>query len=243
MPAPFAGLEDYFKEIRDYAPDIMGMTSYTPFLSTLHKHSNILRRHLPDAAMVVGGPHPSVWPEWTLKNMPQFDYAMQGEADRSIVDFADMISGKKPEQNVPGLVYRKGKDVIVNERETIKDLNELPQIDRSFLDRYYKEGMYWHMAARGATDMMISSRGCPYDCSFCFKVEKKYRFRNVDHLMPEFEALRRRGIKSIHVQDDAFTANKKRCIEVADALVKGKYKFEFKVRSRVNSVNEEILLQ
>jgi len=238
---PFTEIEDYFMEVGDYAPDIVGMTSYTPYIGTLHKHTKILRRHVPNAVMIVGGSHPTVWPEWTLKNMPQFDYAMQGEADRSVVDFAGMISGKKQEQDVPGLVYRKGKDVTVNKRDTIKDLNELPQTDRSFLDRYYERRMYWHMAARGALDMMISSRGCPYDCSFCFKLEKKYRFRNVDHLMVEFEALRKRGIKSVHIQDDAFTANRKRCIEVADALVKGRYKFDIKVRSRVNSINEEIL--
>jgi len=59
--------------------------------------------------------------------------------------------------------------------------------------------------------------------------------------MEEFEDLKRRGIKSIHIQDDAFTANKKRCLEIAENLSKGKYGFEVKIRSRVNSIDEEIL--
>jgi radical SAM superfamily enzyme YgiQ (UPF0313 family) len=109
------------------------------------------------------------------------------------------------------------------------------------LDEYYRQRLYWDMAARGAVDMMITSRGCPCDCSFCFKVDRTYRFRSVEHVMTEFESLRRRGVRSVHIQDDAFTANRQRCLEIAEALIRGKYRFELKVRSRVNAVDEELL--
>ena len=191
--------------------------------------------------MVVGGAHPTVWPEWSLRNMPHFDYAMQGECDRSIITFANMLAGKCGEPDVPGLVYRVGNEIRKNEKDYIDNLDKLPQADRSFLDNYYQSGMYWDMAAKGNLDVIITSRGCPYNCSFCFKVEKKYRFRSAEHVMAEFENLKKRGIKSVHIQDDAFTAHKNRCLEIADALIKGKYNFELKVRSRVNSIDEEIL--
>jgi radical SAM superfamily enzyme YgiQ (UPF0313 family) len=89
--------------------------------------------------------------------------------------------------------------------------------------------------------MMITSRGCPFDCSFCFKVERAYRFRSVDMVMAEFDVLKSRGVRAIHIMDDAFTANKKRCFAIADALIEGKYRFRLKVRSRVNVVDEELL--
>lgn len=237
----FSGIEAYFEGIGRYNPDIVGLTCYTPYVSTFHRNTQILRRHVPNAAMIVGGAHPSVWPQWTLTNMPQFDYAMQGEADRSVIAFAEMIAGRRDAGDVPGLVYRADGDIRANDRDAIKDLNELPQVDRSFLDEYYKERMYWDMAARGRLDMMITSRGCPYACAFCGKIERKYRFRSADHVMTEFDALRSRGVRSIHIQDDAFTANRKRCLEIAEALVRGRYRFDLKVRSRVNSVDEEML--
>jgi anaerobic magnesium-protoporphyrin IX monomethyl ester cyclase len=196
---------------------------------------------VPNAALVVGGAHPTVWPQWSLENMPQFDYAMAGEADRSVIAFADMLAGKRSEAEVPGLVYRRGGDIHANERPFVENLDELPQVRRSFLDRYYRQGRYWDMAARGNLDMMITSRGCPYSCSFCFKLERKYRYRGVDHLMAEFEELHRRGVRWIHVQDDAFTASRKRCFAVAEKLIEHKYKFRLKVRSRVNNVNAELL--
>lgn len=236
-------IDEYFREIAAFSPDIVGLTAYTPQISTFHQLTTALRRFVPNSVMVMGGAHATVWPERALLEMPQFDYAMQGECDRSLVDFVQMVDGKRKENEVRGLVYRKNGAILKNPRDVVEKLDDLPQPDRTFLDRYYAKNMYWDMAARGKLDMMISSRGCPYDCNFCFKVERKYRFRTTEHVMAEFEELRRRGVTSIHVQDDAFTVHKKRCIEITAALIKGNYKFDLKVRSRVNTINEEMLRQ
>ena len=237
----FSGIDGFFSEIKDFNPRIVGLTCYTPYVALFYRITKNLRKYIPNAVMVVGGAHPSVWPEWTLENMPHFDYAMQGECDRSILLFAEMIDGTRKETDVPGLVYRDGKNILKNERDFIKDLDELPQVDRSFLDRYYKSRMYWDMASCGKLDIMITSRGCPYSCTFCYKVEKKYRLRSAEHVMTEFEYLKNRNIKSIHIQDDAFTANKTRCMKIADKLIEGRYRFELKVRGRVDSIDEEML--
>ncbi len=125
---PFSQIETLFKEVGDYQPDVVGLTSYTPYLRSFHAHTTALRAHVPDAAMVVGGAHPTVWPEWTLHKMPQFDYAMQGECDRSIVTLIKMIDGSEREEDVPGLVYRRGKDVVANKRDFIADIDELPPV-------------------------------------------------------------------------------------------------------------------
>ena len=228
-------------EIAGYRPDLVGLTSYTPYLGPFHKLTAALRSHVRDAAMVVGGAHPTAWPEWTLQRMPQFDYAMVGECDRAIVCLAEMVAGKRKQSDVPGLVYHRAGHVLVNDLDFIDDLDGLPQIQRGFLDRYYRHKMYWDMAAKGKLDMMITSRGCPYRCTFCFKVEPRFRCRSPHHVMAEFDTLRDRGVRSIHIQDDAFTANKRRCIEICDELTRRKYRFELKVRSRVNSIDEDIL--
>jgi anaerobic magnesium-protoporphyrin IX monomethyl ester cyclase len=237
----FRNIDPFFREIADFNPSAVGLTCYTPYIGRFHELTTRLRSFVPNSALIVGGAHSTVWPQWSLKTMPQFDYAMVGEADRSIVEFAEMLDGKRSEADIPGLVYRCAGAIHANERQLIKELDVLPQVRRSLLNRYYQEGRYWDMAARGNLDMMITSRGCPYSCSFCFKLERKYRYRGVEHLMIEFEELRRRGVRSIHIQDDAFTANGKRCLAVAEELIKGKYRFELKIRSRVNNVNAELL--
>jgi anaerobic magnesium-protoporphyrin IX monomethyl ester cyclase len=240
----FSKIDEFFREIAEFSPDAVGLTCYTPYLKRFNQQTAALRKFVPKAVMVVGGGHPSVWPSETLEQMPHIDYAMQGECDQAIVGFAQMLQGNRQEHEVPGLVFRKNGEIRVNPRDTIiTDLDQLPQINRGFLDRYYRQRMYWDMAAKGRLDMMISSRGCPYDCSFCFKVERSYRFRSVDHVMAEFEELRRRGVRSIHIQDDAFTVYKKRCMAITEELIKGRYGFDLKVRSRVNTIDESLLRQ
>ncbi|MDZ7615463.1 MAG: radical SAM protein [Patescibacteria group bacterium] len=238
---PFAGIDAFFREVGEYRPDLVGLTSYTPYLGPFHKLTKELRSHVKDAVMVVGGAHPTAWPEWTLQKMPQFDYAMAGECDRAIVSLARMVGGEGSEANVPGLVFRQEGTVRVNECDVIDSLDDLPQVRREYLDEYYRRKMYWDMAGRGKLDMMITSRGCPYRCSFCFKVAPRFRCRSAPHVLEEFEMLKRRGVRSIHVQDDAFTANKRRCIDICDELIRRRYRFDLKVRSRVNSVDEELL--
>lgn len=238
----FAEIGDYFKEVAAFAPHVIGLTSYTPYIKSFHRLTRELRRAVPDGTlMVVGGPHPTVWPQWTLEKMPQFDYAVCGEADRAMGRLVQMLDGKASAESVPGLVAREDGRIRVNPRDEIVALDSLPQVRRSFLDRYYKRQMYWDMAARAPLDMMITSRGCPYSCTFCFKVEKKWRFRGAEHVLAEFEELARRGVRSVHVQDDAFTANRKRCLEICRGLISARFRFELKVRSRVNNVDADLL--
>ncbi|MGO9084337.1 MAG: B12-binding domain-containing radical SAM protein [Candidatus Sulfotelmatobacter sp.] len=239
--APFSRLEAYYEEIRDFRPGLIGMACFTPYVAILNHVSRGLRKAVPDAAMVIGGYHPTILAAASLETMPQFDYAMQGECDRSIIDLARMIDGECGPEAVAGLVYRDGTGIRMNRRDEIRDLDSLPVPDRSFLDRYYRQGFYGYVAVASKIDLMITSRGCPYECSFCFKVERRYRFRGVDSVMAEFDLLKSRGIKHVHIMDDAFTANKKRCHAIADRLIAGKYGFRLKVRSRVNSVDEELL--
>jgi anaerobic magnesium-protoporphyrin IX monomethyl ester cyclase len=238
---PFSNINQYYREIQKYTPDVIGMTCCTLYLSHFNMLSKALRAYLPKTAIVAGGYHPTAWPAWTLENMPHIDYVIKGEGDRAVLFLAEMLTGKRSEQTVPGLVYRKGDAIGENQQDAIENLDALPQLDRSLLEPYYRSGIYWHMAARGTLDSMITSRGCPYHCKFCFKIEKKYRCRSVDHVMIEFDDLKRRGISSIHIQDESFTAYKERCTLIADYLIKGNYGFELKVRSRVSSIDEEFL--
>jgi radical SAM superfamily enzyme YgiQ (UPF0313 family) len=240
--APFASMDGFFREIDEYGPGLIGLSCFTPYIQLFHRVTTALRKAVRGGAMVVGGYHSTIWPEWCLQKLPQFDYAMQGECDRAVVQLAEFVEGTRRAEEVAGLVYRTPDGGIrKNDCDHVPDLNVLPQTDRSFLDRYYQSGMYSYVTESRNLDMMITSRGCPYTCSFCFKVERKYRFRSVEHVMTEFEILRRRGVRTIHIQDDAFTAHKKRCLDIADELIRGKYGFRLKVRSRVNSVDEAVL--
>ncbi len=237
----FRGMDPFFAEIRDYDPDLVGLTCYTPYLIPFDRITRRLRTFLPRAAMVAGGPHPTARPDWTLEKLDHLDYALRGEGDYAFPALVRMLAGKLSPGKVPGLVYRTESGIETNPPGRVEDLDALPQLDRGYLDRYYREGIYWNLAGRGKLDMMISSRGCPYNCRFCFQVSERFRFRSVGHLMEEFEELRRRGVRSIHIQDDAFTVDRSRCLEIGENLIRGGYRFDLKIRSRVDAVDRKLL--
>jgi radical SAM superfamily enzyme YgiQ (UPF0313 family) len=166
---------------------------------------------------------------------------MQGECDYAIIALAEMLEGKRFSKDVPGLVYRENGEIRLNPRDVVDDVDVLPIARRSFLDRYYQKSMYGYLTVNSGLDMMITSRGCPYRCSFCFKVEKRYRFRSSESVLAEMDMLQSRGVRHLHIMDDAFTVNKKRCHEIADEMIRRKYGFKLKIRSRVNSIDLEIL--
>jgi anaerobic magnesium-protoporphyrin IX monomethyl ester cyclase len=238
---PFAQMSEYFGEIANFGPDVVGLACFTPYVRLFHRVTSELRKAVPDTAMLIGGYHPTVWPEWSLEKMPQFDYALQGECDYTINQFAEMIEGKRAPADVKGLVYRHNGAILKNELDSVTDLNVLPQTDRKYLDRYYSQGFYSYLTEQDKVDMMVTARGCPFACTFCFKMERRYRFRSAESVMEEFDILKSRGVTAVHIMDDAFTANRQRCLRIADALIRGKYGFRLKVRSRVNVVDEELL--
>jgi radical SAM superfamily enzyme YgiQ (UPF0313 family) len=90
-------------------------------------------------------------------------------------------------------------------------------------------------------DTIMTSRGCPFHCNFCYNQNHKYRYRSTDHVLEEIVAIRERGIRNIEIVDDTFTFNRDRAFEIFDRIVKEKLGISFRIKSRVNVVDPEFL--
>jgi len=121
------------------------------------------------------------------------------------------------------------------------DLDTIPFPARELLDDAYRRHVYWRIEHRGTTDVIITSRGCPYNCRFCFRISKKFRLRSPDNIMRELIDIRSRGTKSVHIMDDLFVWNKERCLTILDMIRRERLGMEFKVRARVDLIDEDLL--
>ncbi|MBU1626947.1 B12-binding domain-containing radical SAM protein, partial [bacterium] len=132
-------------------------------------------------------------------------------------------------------------NVIVNEnREWIKDLDKLRFPARELLDN----GKYEPIYAKKPFTTMITSRGCPYRCTFCALgyFGSRIRFRSPDNVVAEMEICERDyKIKEIMVYDDTFGVNKNIVIEICKKKIERGLKVNWDVRTRVDRVDEEIL--
>ena len=220
--------------INEYKPDIVGTTSVTlnyPGAAAILKDVKEINDNI---MTVFGGPHVTFTPEETLTvEAPWVDLIVMGEGDYTLVD---IIEGK-PLREVKGIAFKeKGKVVITEQRPWIDNLDELPEPARDLfpISRY---------RALGAEGGIISSRGCPFGCTFCVghrMVGKKGRFRDPKLVVDEIQHILAMGFKMINIVDDLLTINKKHVYAICDEIKERKLKFQWTAFSRVDTVNREL---
>ena len=234
----------FIEKIRNYEPDLVGMPIFTltPVFKAVREVCRDLREKLPDAIFLAGGPSSTALPEETLQWYPEIDYVLQGEADITICDLMDQLDRNVADPDVPGLCYRRNGAVhSIPRADPPADLDALPIPDRKFVWDNFKSNTYWRLDHKGPVDLIVTSRGCPFNCRFCFKTEKKFRYRSAENVMSELEYLASIGNKNIDIEDDLFTANKKRCLSICRMIQDAGLSLKLKARSRVDTIDEEML--
>ncbi|HVP38225.1 MAG TPA: radical SAM protein [Candidatus Saccharimonadales bacterium] len=238
------GRRELLDRVVDYRPDLVGVPSFSelPFLRGLRDFSREIRARLPRATLLVGGPHATACPEETLDQFPEVDLVLCGEADDSLPELVDQLRHNAAEPQVPGLCYhRNGDPVRIPPGRAPRDLDAIPIPDRRMLWDNYRRGVYWRVGRRPPADMLITSRGCPFRCNFCFKVEPGCRFRGAQNVVAELCHLASQGITTVDFEDDLFTARKDRCLEICRQIREAGLKLDLKVRSHVRTIDEEML--
>jgi anaerobic magnesium-protoporphyrin IX monomethyl ester cyclase len=166
--------------------------------------------------VVLGGAHPT----FTVNEMfgtGTVDYVVRGEGENTIKELAAFLEGGAPgavPENIKGLSWRDPRtgEIINNEaRPFIEDINELPMPDRSLLAmEKYKE---CKLEKVNPATTLITSRGCPYDCSFCVATQmtgKRWRYLSVPRVLDEVEDILSYGFTGIFFVDDNISASPKR---------------------------------
>lgn len=233
--------EDIFPYVAD--ADVVGLTAMTPTIGSAVSIAYHLKQAKPNLTIVLGGAHGTLLPEETLAGAPQVDVVVRGEGEQTIIDLLHTLENKQPLADVPGISYRKnGKTVSTPARLTDVDLDSLPFLAYHLLpwQRYKPHPPHGRALPFAA---IITSRGCPYKCSFCSKVfGTKFRGQSPERVVEEVTYYRERfGIKELAFYDDVFTLNKNRAHAIADGILRKGLKIYWTCETRVNLVDRELL--
>jgi len=214
--------QDVVKRIREYEPDIVGVTAMFSSQQNMALHYCGLVKSARDVPVVMGGLHSSLFPQETLKN-PSVDYVVLGEGEYKLLNLIESLNKGKTEFEFDGIAYiENGENLKVNPSTSkIQDLNALPLPARDLIDmeRYIQVGLpMGPFTRRERVEQVMTSRGCPFFCNFCSAADyfgHKLRTRSVDNVMNEIEELiTKYQIQEIQFSDDNLTANKKKAKEL-----------------------------
>lgn len=224
--------------------DIVGITSIT-FLALLsHSVAKVAKGQNKSIPVVMGGPHASVVPEDILKD-ENVDYVVIGEGESTFLELVEALESKRGIEDIKGIAYRKDNKVNLTEPRPIEDsLDRIPLPARHLLPMHlYRSSEV--RARRHPALHMLSSRGCPYNCSFCSnKVihRCKLRMHSPERVVEEMSILVKDfKAKEIHFWDDCLVFDEKRVYEFCQLLHKRKLNIPWDCEATIGRTNPALL--
>lgn len=228
------------KYIKNFNPKVIGFNVLTNNLKEILAISKIIKIENPNIMIIYGGVQLNLYPELTIK-YPYVDFGVIGEGEETFPELLDSLEKKKNLESVKGIIYKKNNKIIKTPpREPIPDLNLIPFPARELLlnNKYYSL-----ISQRSPVTIAITSRGCPYNCSFCYRPNywHKIRYVSPQYVINEFKECSDLGIKEIMIYDDNFSLNRERTIEICKKLINEKLDLTWDIRTRIDQIDEELL--
>ena len=235
--------KDVEKELLKRKPDLVALTALTPTIGRALETAQVVKETLPNSIVVMGGYHPTFNFIETLED-ENVDIVIRGEGEYIMLNLVQALENQSSLHDVKGIVFedKNSKEIVVNpEAPLIQDLDELPfpALNLLPMKKYRLLDMDTHMTT------MITTRGCPMQCSFCSSAAmhgKKIRERSVENIVDEIEYLKTNyDIDTIAFMDDTFTLKKRKVMAICDEILKRNIEIMWGCTSRVDTLDEKLL--
>ncbi|MDB9822148.1 radical SAM protein [Deltaproteobacteria bacterium] len=244
---------DMYNKIKSYRPDCVGISCHYSYASKeAFKLAEIVKNINSDIVVVMGGLFISVFNEKALIECDAIDYCLIGESEMSFPDLLLNISLKtKKLDEVDGLIYRTGNKILKNNKcKYIDELDSLPFPARDMVDiaSYMRVSETRRLYGLGTkpTLSLLTSRSCPYRCSFCnMKLVHgpRWRKRTPENVVNELdEIINKYKAEHVFIMDDNFTFKPDRTKSICERIIEKGYKFRWNTPNgiSVKRVDEEM---
>jgi len=218
-------------------PHIFGISCMTINVQRGLLIAGWLKQAYPDSKVIFGGIHPTALPEDILLSS-SVDFVVRGEGEETLLALYDAIKGGKGYADIPGISFRENGAVRhAPDRALVNDLDSISSFGYSAFDlrKYSNVGL------------LLTSRGCPYECIFCSQrlvSGRRYRFRSLSGIREEIMFMAgEQGRERILVLDDDFLADGNRVQDICGAIIKSNLagKIKFSCQSRGDHVDGKLL--
>jgi anaerobic magnesium-protoporphyrin IX monomethyl ester cyclase len=237
------GITEFVDAVKKIGPQVVLLEVSTPSIMYDLETAQKVKKET-GAFVVLCGPHASYFHKDIIESYTFVDACIRGEFEYVMRDLCLAIKKGKPLSGVRGITFRNKKKTTVNpDMPPIENLDGLPVPDRfDFKLEDYQQAFYLGKK----TALVITSRGCPYGCTFCLwpttMFSRRFRVRSPKNVVDEIESLiKEEHVDEIFFDDDTFTINNKRIIEMCGEIVRRGIKIPWCCMGRVDNVSEEML--
>ncbi len=217
------------------AAPIIGISCMSDLLPAVVIAIERYKRHNPSSIIILGGPGPSAIGMELLRSFPWLDIVIYGEGEQTLIELLNALRTKQSLNEIPGLCRRVNEYVInTGHRARLHNLDQLLPLSYDIFprDRYQ------------SSVPVITSRGCPYPCSFC-AVAKLWGNQTTRHSIPVMlqmlKDLGDRGYQQVAFVDDTFILHRKRVLEMCQGMQQFATPIEWHCNGRINLIDKELI--
>lgn len=226
-----SGWDELEDMMRDCDSDVFGVYFNTPNYNNSIACCKIAKRL--GKVVVAGGPHATILPQELLSGGNMVDYVIRGEGELSFLELLNNLEMNRPQERI-----MQGK--------SFEDLDELPFPDRDLYDIKKVSHPLGNFPFMDNGLIMMTSRGCPYNCAFCQPLVhtmfgRRMRYRSVEGVIQEIkQVVSRYKVRYISFQDDTFTVRKDWVKALCRRIRQENLGIQWSAQSRVDIFDEEL---
>ena len=219
------------KEIKDYRPDVVGITAYTVHVNTVRDLSRKIKTIGPDIFIVVGGHHATVVPSDFL--IPDIDLVVMGEGVFVFKEVISRLESKRSFDGIAGIAYLDGNEQKIIPTEPVTDMDIFPYPARELTEKYRK---HYYSEWMKPLASIRTSKGCPFKCNFCalWKLTGgKYLTRKPENIIGELSKIKE---KYIFFADDESLVDANRMKKLAELIKEAGIKKKYFLYGRSDTI-------
>lgn len=248
IDAPAEGLDtaQVKERILQMRPRFVGVTATTLSIMNAAGLASAVKKEAADILTVIGGPHLSSVPEQTMERYSSFDFGVIGEGESTIIELIDSIQGRRNIEDVKGIIYQSPDGLRkTTARKNITDLDKLPMPAWDMLPNYPHVYKPLEIALSNRLQgSIITSRGCPYECSYCSRsvFGRVVRYHSIDRSMEMIlHQYHQYHVRDLEIYDDTLILSQERIRQLCRRLIAEKLDLIWSCNSTIGSVNRETL--
>ncbi len=221
--------------IKEFDPQLVGFSTYQRNILYVLGLASFIKSLNSEIKIALGGPQITFMPSQALKEMPMIDYLCRSEGELTLLTIAQAIAGGHPFDSLKGVTFNYQGEIVETEPLVgLEDLDEYPSP--------HLMGLFDYTQVEEV--IMLSSRGCPYNCIFCYTPQAfnhKIRFHSIERVIEEIKWVLKKGKNRFWFADPNFSFKAERVHQILDEIIRHELKVNMWLETRVDLINEAMM--